>query len=136
MTVSLALLLTLGVAPTLSGCSTSGDEGATPPSSAASGADVSVNGALPAGWPSEVPVIDGTILMGVGNASEGRWVVTITSAAADPLGTARTQLEDAGFSSDKSVAASGTGAVTLSDEAYSVVIVSNAEGIVYTVTKR
>jgi len=138
--VTVALVLAVGVAPLLGGCATSVEQ-AVSTSSAIPSADpvsgcgaVGADGSLPAGWPTTIPVIEGTVAFGVCNAAAGRWVITVTSSVTDPLGTARTQLEGAGFTTDTSVSAGGTGVVTLSDATYSVLLASNATGIVYTVT--
>lgn len=136
LSVSLALLLSLGGVSLLAGCSGDGgsESSASPTATPTTSGEVTAEGELPAGWPSDVPVIEGTVLVGAGNASQGRWVVTIDSPSSDPLGEARSQLEDAGYTADKSASAGGTGTVTLANSAYSVLLVSNADGIVYTVT--
>lgn len=104
----------------------------------ATSGNVSLGGKLPAGWPSEVPVIDGKILFGAGSSTTENqgWVVTIEATSADPLAAARTQLEDAGFVADTSAAAgeNGAGVVAMKNGTYTVVVVGNKDGILYTVT--
>lgn len=132
--IPLALVLALAAGPMLSGCSSVGGlvNGAVQD---ASGGSVSLGGALPKGWPDEVPVIDGEILLGAGNTADGQtgWVVTIKSTAADPVADAQAQLEAAGFVTDASGSTGGNGAVAMKNDAYTVVLVGNADGVLYTV---
>lgn len=132
--IPLALVLALAAAPILSGCSTVGGlvNGAV---HEASGGNVSLGGALPKGWPDEVPVIDGELLLGAGNTADGQtgWVVTVKSSAADPVAEAQAQLEAAGFVADASGSTGGNGAAALKNDNYTVVVVGNADGVLYTV---
>ncbi|GAA3872606.1 hypothetical protein GCM10022381_14560 [Leifsonia kafniensis] len=133
--IPLALVLALSAAPVLSGCSSVGGlvNGAV---QQASDGKVSLGGALPKGWPEEVPVIDGEILLGAGNSADGQtgWVVTIKSAAADPVADATAQLEAAGFVADASGSSGGNGAAALKNDNYTVLVAGNADGVIYTVT--
>ena len=106
--IGLALAALLAVSPALAGCSDAQVQDAV--NGAVQGAtdgDVSLGGALPDGWPAEIPVIDGEIKFGAGNTTNGDqgWVVTIASGAADPLADAKQTLVDAGFEEDTSTSA-------------------------------
>ncbi|MDH6236144.1 hypothetical protein [Cryobacterium sp. CG_9.6] len=133
--LTLSLVLALGATGALSGCASIGNvvNGTV---KEATGGQVNLGGELPDGWPSEVPVIDGEILFGAGNAASGQsgWVVTIKTASADPLTEARTQLEEAGFVTDTSASNGEAGAVAMKNDAYRVVVVGNSDGVLYTVT--
>ncbi|KQX07408.1 MULTISPECIES: hypothetical protein [unclassified Leifsonia] len=128
--IAVALLLT----PTLAGCGivdSAVDQ--------ATGGQVSVGGELPRGWPEEVPVVDGKILVGAGGQGENGsgWIVTVDATAADPIAEATTQLEGAGFSVDGSAAEATTddgGFVAMKNENYSVLVAGTKDGLLYTVT--
>ncbi|KFF59682.1 hypothetical protein JF66_09795 [Cryobacterium sp. MLB-32] len=129
------IVTALGIAPLLSGCDAVGGAVNTAVTDA-SGGNVSLGGQLPAGWPSEVPVIDGTVLFGAGTSTSDQqgWVVTIDATSADPLADARTQLEEAGFVADTSASGETSGVVAMTNNTYRVVVVGNKDGILYTVT--
>ncbi|TFC51238.1 hypothetical protein E3T26_02975 [Cryobacterium sp. TMT1-21] len=103
----------------------------------ATGGDVSLAGELPAGWPKEIPVIDGNLGFGAANTTNGDtgWVVTVATSAADPLADAKKKLEDAGFSSDTSATANvgEAGVAALTNGTWSVVLAGTPEGVLYTV---
>lgn len=96
---------------------------------------MSLGGALPTGWPEEVPVIDGEILLGAGNSADGQtgWVVTIKSTSADPISDAKAQLEAAGFVADASGSNGSGGAAAMKNDNYTVLVAGNADGVLYTV---
>ncbi|AMB59010.1 hypothetical protein AWU67_09235 [Microterricola viridarii] len=134
-------------APLLAGCSSIGDAVGGAVSGAvkdASGGAVSV-GAMPEGWPSEVPVIEGDIVGG-GKNPDGTagWVVVIKSSAADPVADATAQLEAAGFAApegftpEKLPEVDGvTGASYFAQNAnYVVMVVGSEQGVLYTVVPR
>jgi len=66
----------------------------------ATGGDVSLGGELPAGFPSEIPIVDGEITVGIGTGDANGWVVVVTSSEADPAAAAASALEGAGFAED------------------------------------
>jgi hypothetical protein len=137
MRLAAVAVAVLGIAA-LSGCSGTGVanvvNGAV---HEATGGDVSLGGQLPAGWPEEIPVIDGKILFGAANTTNGDkgWVVTIHSSSADPLADAKKKLEDAGFNADTSTSANvgGAGVAALTNDTYTVAIAGTPDGILYTV---
>jgi hypothetical protein len=138
--ISLAVVAALTAGPALSGCSGVAAENAVNGAvQGATGGGVSLGGKLPAGWPAEVKVIGGELLFGAVKTTNGKpgWVVTIKSASADPLGEAKRALEDAGFVVDPAAPAASvgtTGAVTMKNATYVVVVAGNPDGLLYTVT--
>ena len=136
--MGLALLAVLAITPALAGCSDAQVQDAV--NGAVQGAtdgDVSLGGALPDGWPAEIPVIDGDIKFGAGNTTNGDqgWVVTVASAAADPLADAKQALVDAGFELDTGNSANvgDVGVVALKNATYTVTIAGTPDGVLYTV---
>lgn len=128
--IAVALLLT----PTLAGCGIV--ESAV---DQATGGKVSVGGKLPKGWPEEVPVVDGKILVGAGGQGENGsgWIVTVDATAADPIAEATAQLEDAGFATDDTAATATTedgGFVAMTNDDYTVLVAGTKDGLLYTVT--
>ncbi|PPL16060.1 hypothetical protein GY24_13270 [Microterricola pindariensis] len=131
-------------APLLAGCSSVGDAvggAVTGAVEDATGGAVSV-GQMPAGWPSEVPVIEGDIVGGGKNPDgSAGWVVVIKSTAADPVADAQAQLEAAGFTPpenftpEKLPEVDGiTGASYFgSNGKYVVMVVGSEQGVLYTV---
>jgi hypothetical protein len=136
--MGLALLAVLAAGPALAGCSDAQVQGAV--NGAVQGAtdgDVSLGGALPDGWPAEIPVIDGEIKFGAGNTTNGDqgWVVTVASSAADPLADAKQKLVDAGFEPDTGNSANvgDVGVAALKSATYTVTIAGTPDGVLYTV---
>lgn len=136
--MGVAVLALLAAGPALAGCSDAQVQDAV--NGAVQGAtdgDVSLGGALPDGWPAEIPVIDGEIKFGAGNTTNGDqgWVVTVASAAADPLADAKQALVDAGFELDTGNSANvgDVGVVALKNTTYTVTIAGTPDGVLYTV---
>ena len=100
----------------------------------ATGGDVSLNGELPEGFPTSIPLIDGDIAVGVGTGGEEGWVVVITSSASDPVAEAASALEGAGFTEDTTVSGGGMGAKVYSNDEYLVLVAGEGETVTYTVT--
>jgi hypothetical protein len=136
--MGLALVTVLAAGPALAGCSDGQVQDAV--NGAVQGAtdgDVSLGGALPDGWPAEIPVIDGDIKFGAGNTTNGDqgWVVTIASGATDPLADAKQLLVDAGYEPDTGNSANvgDVGVVALKNATYTVTIAGTPDGVLYTV---
>ena len=93
----IALIAILSIAPALVGCSLNPIESII---EQATGGDVDLGGAaLPEGFPTEVPLVDGEILFGGGMKAEGTQVWNVTIKVTDPtvFDLVKTQLTDAGF---------------------------------------
>ena len=136
--MGLALVALLAAGPVLAGCSDAQVQDAV--NGAVQGAtdgDVSLGGALPDGWPAEIPVIDGEIKFGAGNTTNGDqgWVVTIASSASDPLADAKQMLVDAGFEADTSTSANvgDVGVESLKNASFRVTLAGTPDGVLYTV---
>ena len=133
------IALTLVGGTLLTGCTADAAQNAV--NGAVQGAtngDVSLGGALPSGWPAEVPIVDGEILFGTATTVDGRksWAVTVKAASADPLAEATSTLTAAGFSAtgDVSAKAGSAGVVSMKNDSYTVVVAGNTDGLLYTVT--
>lgn len=137
LAASVAMIGSIAIA----GCSASPVEqlvrgGVEQAAEGATGGDVSLGGRLPAGFPSEVPLIEGEIGFGgsSGDAENAGWIVTIESEAADPVGDASRKLEAAGFTSDGTFGADSGTFASYRNEQYAVVVAGETGAIVYTVT--
>jgi hypothetical protein len=120
LTVPLALLLVLGVAPAMSGCSVQSlVENAT-------GGTVDVGGkSVPKDFPADVPLIDGEVIYGaaVGPADARVWNVTVTVADVAAIDTISSQLSDAGFTAPVAPGTTANGAAGAFDgEKYGVLV--------------
>ncbi|MFF2369789.1 hypothetical protein [Agromyces sp. NPDC058110] len=69
----------------------------------ATGGDVSLGGELPAGFPAEIPIVEGKITVGIGTGDANGWVVVVDATEADPASAAASALEGAGFAEDTSM---------------------------------
>jgi len=120
LTIPLALLLVLGVAPAMSGCSVQSlVENAT-------GGTVDVGGkSVPKDFPAEVPLIDGEVLYGasLGATDAQVWNVTIKVADVAAIDTITAQLNDAGFTAPVAPGTTENGAAGAFDgEKYGVLV--------------
>ncbi|MBC7591809.1 MAG: hypothetical protein H7226_12330 [Salinibacterium sp.] len=136
--ILIAVLLVAAVVPTLAACSLNPVESII---EQATGGDVDLGGAaLPEGFPTEVPLVDGEILFGGGMTAEATqvWNVTIRVTDAAAFETVTTQLTDAGFvTSDMIGGTTDAGSAgTFQSNNYNVsVLVSTTDTTVnYTVT--
>ena len=102
----------------------------------ATNGDVSLGGALPSGWPAEVPIVDGTILFAaVQKGDKPGWTVTVKASAADPIAEATSSLTAAGFvaGGDVSATVGSAGLVSMKNDHYAVVVAGGPDGLLYTV---
>lgn len=136
--IGLALVAALAAGPLLAGCS--GGQVQDAVNGAVQGAtdgDVSLGGALPDGWPTEIPVIEGELKFGAGNTTDGDqgWVVTVASDATDPLADATQMLIDAGFEREESASINvgDLGLVALTSATFQVTLTGTPDGVLYTV---
>ena len=100
----------------------------------ATGGEVELGGDLPTGFPTSVPVIDGTIEVagGAGGNSHG-WMVVLTPEGADPVADATSALTAAGFTEDASLSGDAAGGSVYTDGQYVVVLAGDATTVTYTV---
>lgn len=124
LSASIAVVLALGIAPVLSGCSGNPLENLV---EQATGGQVDIGGrAMPDGFPAEVPVVSGDVLFGIsaGDGEERGFNVTIATGAESPLDGIETQFADAGFEAQAQASnAGGAGSVIFSDDDWNVVVV-------------
>jgi hypothetical protein len=100
----------------------------------ATGGDVSLDGELPEGFPTSVPIIDGDISVAAGAGGAEGWVVVITSSASDPVAEAASALEGAGFTEDTTASGAGIDAKVYSNAEYLVLVAGDGNRVSYTVT--
>jgi hypothetical protein len=118
--------LTIG---SLAGCSGTGGSYSAPSASKASESEASAT--LPASFPkSDVPLIDGTILVARGDKDNG-WSVTIQPDNKTGFADAKAKLEQAGYT--VSAGATDTKAVYANDK-YTVAVGTPGISVTYTVT--
>jgi len=128
-TTALALAAVLITAPLLGGCSIisnflPGGSGGGLPGGVIPGQSV------PSDFPSEVPLIDGDVLLGLsipGDNGEKAWNVTVKVDGVDAWDTIKGQFEDAGFEYREFTAATdkGAGGAFTKDPFSAVVVVSS-----------
>ena len=130
-TVPLALVLALAIAPSLSGCFGNPLEQIV---EGATGGDVSLPGqSVPDDFPSDVPLIDGEVVfgMGVGNDDGKAWNVTVKVGGLDAVDQITSQLEGAGFTANEAGIGGTTedGATLIFDNGtYNVLVVVSKDG--------
>jgi len=101
VTVPLALVLALVITPMLAGCFGNPIEQLV---EGATGGDVSLPGqSVPDDFPSDVPLVDGEVVfgLGVGNDDGKAWNVTIKVSGLDTADQIKSQLEGAGFTANE-----------------------------------
>ena len=128
-TVPLALVLALAIAPSLSGCFGNPLEQIV---EGATGGDVSLPGqSVPDDFPSDVPLIDGEVVfgMGVGNDDGKAWNVTVKVGGLDAVDQIKSQLEGAGFTANDA----GIGGTT--DEGATLVYDNGTYNVLVVVSK-
>lgn len=131
MTIPIAIVLAVAVAPALSGCFGNPIEQVI---EGATGGDVDLGGSnVPNGFPAEVPLIDGEVLFGGSFGSDdGRvWNVTIKVGSAGALDEIVAQLEGAGFTSSAEGFGSSTsegGTAIVENANYGVLVVVSQDG--------
>lgn len=103
----------------------------------ATGGDVSLDGEVPADFPTSVPLIDGDVTFGAGAGGSEGWIVMITSTAADPVADAAAKLEAAGFTQDTELSGAGAAAQVYTNGEFLVLLAGDGEKAVsYTVTQQ
>ena len=135
-----AIVVMLGVAPTLAACSGNPVEdmvngglkqglGTDAPN-----IDMNSDGGLPDGYPStDVPIIEGEISSGFSATQDGQTIYTVQIKAVGGLQSAKEKLIAAGFGVGSDVSQDGTGLVTLDKDPYSVSLTGSDEGVLYLV---
>lgn len=100
----------------------------------ATGGEVSLDGDLPADFPTSVPLIEGDISVAAGAGGAEGWVVVVTpSDSSDPVADAVSELEAAGFTEDRSISGDGGGAAFYTDGEWTVLLIGQGSAVSYTV---
>jgi hypothetical protein len=101
----------------------------------ATGNDVNLGGGeLPAGFPEEVPLIDGEISFSAGSGGAEGWIVTIDPQSGDAITLASAALESGGFAPETAFEGVDLGAKIYSNGTYLVLVSGDDQAIMYTVT--
>lgn len=111
-TLPLAVAMAVVTAPLLTGCFGNPIESIV---EGATGGNVDLGGAsVPADFPSEVPLIDGEVVfgLGVGDANGKVFTVTVKVSGPEAIDTIQSELESAGFTSSFDVDTSDGGGAT------------------------
>jgi hypothetical protein len=139
-TVILAAVLAIGAPLMLSGCGLIG--GVVNGATGGGGVPGLPGNSVPDDFPTDVPLIDGDVQLGValGDSADGKvWNVTIKSTDTDAAATIKGQLEDAGFESqDVGSTSDGSSAAYTKDKLSVLVVVAPSDGDIivnYTVTE-
>ena len=92
---------------------------------------VTVGMDLPDGFPEEVELVEGTVMMAVANPEEGGWFVTLEAAAPDTsFEDAKAALTGAGFTLDEEGTYGGASTAQLSNDTWQVTVSTAAAGAV------
>ncbi|TAL43226.1 MAG: hypothetical protein EPN91_06870 [Salinibacterium sp.] len=119
----LAIVISLSLAPALSGCSVNDII------KGASGGNVQLPGAsVPADFPSEVPLLNNNVTYGlaIGKGSKKVWSVILKVDGASAIDDITTQLEAAGFTKETSYGGSTEDGATFafSNDTYGVIVIT------------
>ena len=127
--VPAALAITIAVGGGLAGCSTGPSSGSSSTSTSASSS--SDTATIPSSFPkSDVPLIEGTILVARGDADNG-WSVTVMPEGKTGFADAKAALEKAGYKA--AAGATDTKAVFTNDK-YTVAVGTPGVSVTYLVT--
>lgn len=129
--VPAALAITIAVGGGLAGCSTGSSSGS---SSTASASSSSAAATLPSSFPkSDVPVIDGKILVAQGDADTG-WSVTVIPTSKTGFADAKAALEKAGFKAEPNPKATDTSTTIFDGPKYTVILSTPGSAVTYAVS--
>jgi hypothetical protein len=140
VSASLAIVMAMSLTPLLAACvnpiQSLVEQGAQQAAEDVLGGDVDLNldgdgASMPSDWPSDVPVIDGTIESSVrlGSGEEQTWSVTITVGNADEAwANIRSDFEGAGFTTDFESVSSDGSMGSFSNGQYSAIVSTSDDG--------
>lgn len=130
--VPAVMAITIAVGGGLAGCSTgtSSSGGSTSSSTSASSGTAS----LPSSFPkSDVPIVDGKILVAKGDADTG-WSVTVIPTAKTGFADAKAALEKAGFKAEPNAKATDTSTTIFDGPKYTVILSTPGTAVTYAVS--
>ncbi len=129
--VPAALAITIAVGGGLAGCSTGSSSGSSSSASAAAGSDTAT---IPSSFPkSDVPVVDGKILVAKGDADTG-WSVTVIPTSKTGFADAKAALEKAGFKAEPNAKATATSTTIFDGPKYTVILSTPGQAVTYAVS--
>ncbi len=129
--VPAALAITIAVGGGLAGCSTASPSGSTSSSSASASTSAAK---LPSSFPkSDVPIVDGKILVATGDADTG-WSVTVIPTSTTGFADAKAALEKAGFKAEPNAKATPTSTTIYDGPKYTVILSTPGQAVTYAVS--
>jgi hypothetical protein len=130
--VPAALAITIAVGGGLAGCSTSTSSDGS--SSSSTSASDSGTATIPSSFPkSDVPIVDGKILVAKGDADTG-WSVTVIPTAKTGFADAKAALEKAGFKAEPNAKATDTSTTIFDGPKYTVILSTPGQAVTYAVS--
>jgi hypothetical protein len=130
--VPAALAITIAVGGGLAGCSTGTSSDGS--SSSSTSASDSGTATIPSSFPkSDVPIVDGKILVAKGDADTG-WSVTVIPTAKTGFADAKAALEKAGFKAEPNAKATDTSTTIFDGPKYTVILSTPGQAVTYAVS--
>ena len=129
--VPAVLAITIAVGGGLAGCSTGSSPGS---SSSASAGATSATATIPASFPkSDVPIVEGKVLVAKGDPTTG-WSVTVIPTAKTGFADAKAALEKAGFKAEPNAKATDTSTTIFDGPKYTVILSTPGTAVTYAVS--
>ena len=129
--VPAVVAITIALGGGLAGCSTGTTSGS---SSTASAGASSATATLPSSFPkSDVPIVDGKILVAKGDADTG-WSVTVIPTSKTGFADAKAALEKAGFKAEPNAKATDTSTTIFDGPKYTVILSTPGQAVTYAVS--
>ena len=129
--VPAVMAITIAVGGGLAGCSTGTSSGGSTSSSTSASTGTAT---LPSSFPkSDVPVVDGKILVAQGDADTG-WSVTVIPTSKTGFADAKAALEKAGFKAEPNAKATDTSTTIFDGPKYTVILSTPGTAVTYAVS--
>ncbi len=133
--VPAVLAITIAVGGGLAGCSTGSSSGSSSGGSSSTNASSSASAAtIPSSFPkSDVPVVDGKVLVAQGDAATG-WSVTVIPTSKTGFADAKAALEQAGYKAEPNAKATATSTTIFDGPKYTVILSTPGSAVTYAVS--
>ncbi|NEN05519.1 hypothetical protein G3T36_06505 [Diaminobutyricibacter tongyongensis] len=129
--VPAVVAITIALGGGLAGCSTGSTSGSSSTASAGASSDTAT---IPSSFPkSDVPIVDGKILVAKGDASTG-WSVTVIPTSKTGFADAKAALEKAGFKAEPNAKATDTSTTIFDGPKYTVILSTPGQAVTYAVS--
>ena len=129
--VPAVMAITIAVGGGLAGCSTGSDSGSSSsPSASASTSTATIPSSFPK---SDVPIVDGKVLVATGDADTG-WSVTVIPTSKTGFADAKAALEKAGFKAEPNAKATDTSTTIFDGPKYTVILSTPGQAVTYAVS--